>query len=173
MALVPETLELFAEGLAAGPLLAMADGVTDGACAAGAAETFRGTIPIVAKAATSLQHLPGGELLKSAILGHEFIIGSGFDNFSFFQHQEAVGFSDSAQALGDHDARDVHLFEIIRDDRLGEIIEGTGGLIEDQNRRPVDQCARDDDALQLASRKVLPPSLMNVCMPMGNIRCRP
>ncbi len=61
---------------------------------------------------------------------------------------------DRGQAVGNADPGDPHRFDRFRDHLLGAIVEGTGGLVEDEHLRGGDQGPGDRDPLHLAAGDV-------------------
>src|SRR5688500_12767076 len=75
---------------------------------------------------------------------------------ALIEDDDLVGVDHGRQAVGDDDAgaarRDV--VQRLLDRRLGAAVEGAGRLVEDQDRRGLEQGAGDGDALLLAARQL-------------------
>ena len=74
------------------------------------------------------------------------------------EHDDLVGADDGRQAVGDDDGRAVRGDAVERrlDRFLGAAVERAGGLVEDQDRRVLQQRAGDRHALLLAARELQP-----------------
>ena len=85
-------------------------------------------------------------------------MGAGFDDPAFVQHDDAVGPLYRRQAVGDDDggATDHRGFERALHQALGFGVERAGGFVQQQQRRILEQGARDRDALALAARQAHP-----------------
>ena len=63
---------------------------------------------------------------------------------------------DSAQAMGDDNARTFQFGQTLGDDMLTDIVECRCRLVEEEDLRLSYQCPRDEDALPLSARDTLP-----------------
>jgi len=90
----------------------------------------------------------GGEV---AVGPGEFFVASALDDTALFQDGDAIGFFDGAQAVGDGDdgAATGEVFEGGLDESFALIVEGGGGLVENENARVAQEGAGDGDALAL------------------------
>jgi hypothetical protein len=72
------------------------------------------------------------------------------------EHDDAIGMDHGRQAVRDDDrgAAALDRFQRRLDIGLGAAVERAGRLVEDQDRRVLDQGARDRDALLLAAREL-------------------
>ena len=89
----------------------------------------------------------------AAAAAQQFVVPAALDDLAALDHQDGVGMHDGVQAVRDHDGGAV-LAEML--DRLlhllfGFGIERGGGFVEQDDRRVLDQRARDRDALALAA----------------------
>ena len=87
-------------------------------------------------------------------------VGAALDDAARLHHQDLVGVDDGREPVRDHErgraaARPLQLG---LDGPLVGRIERRGGLVEDQDRRVLQQRARDRDALLLAARQLQPRS---------------
>lgn len=99
------------------------------------------------------------EIGVAAAVGHELVVGAGFDDAAVFDHGDEVGVADGAEAVGDdeagaagHETREAPL-----DEALGLGVEVAGGLVEDQDFRIGEDGAGDGEALLLAAREADAP----------------
>ena len=74
-----------------------------------------------------------------------------------------------AEAVGNDDAGGLEVLQTFYHHGLGAVVQGAGGLVEEQNAGFVDNGPGDDKALNLAFGEGDASSLMKVCMPMGRI----
>src|SRR6266581_4769798 len=95
------------------------------------------------------------ELCVDALLRQQLGVPADLDDAAALEHHDAVGALDCREPVRDHDGgaaahqgfeRRLHL-------ALGLRIERRGGLVEDQQRRVLQQGARDRQALALAARE--------------------
>ena len=89
----------------------------------------------------------------AAAAPQQIVMQAALDDLAALDHQDGVGVHDGVQAVGDHDGGAV-LAEMV--DRLlhrffGFRIERRGGLVEQDDRRVLDQRPGDRDALALAA----------------------
>ena len=84
-----------------------------------------------------------------AIEVDEFAVRTLFNNLAMIDHEDAVGLAHGGQAVGDdeHGSALADAREVFLDDALGFVIEGAGGLVEDQDARVGNERAGDGDAL--------------------------
>ena len=89
----------------------------------------------------------------AAALAQQLVVAARFDHVAVLDHEDAVGMRDRGQPVRDHQRgaalaqfgdRLLHL-------TLGFRIERGGRLVEQDDRRVLDQRARDGDALALAA----------------------
>jgi hypothetical protein len=85
--------------------------------------------------------------------GEQLLVRSLLDGAAAVEHDERVHPPDRGQPVRDHDRRPVRHQrpERVLDQRFALGIERTGGLVEDQDRRVLQDRARDRDALALAA----------------------
>jgi hypothetical protein len=86
----------------------------------------------------------------------QVVMAAALDDLAGLHHKDRVGVHDRMQAMGDHD-RGAVLAEVL--DRFLNLpfrfrIERGGRFIEQDDRRVLDQRARDRDALALAPRQL-------------------
>ena len=69
----------------------------------------------------------------------EFLVGSHLDHGAFFQYHDAVGVSDGAQSVGDHNGGTIgqYLIQVFLNGPFRLSIQRAGGLVEDQDGRIV------------------------------------
>ena len=79
-------------------------------------------------------------------------MGALLHDLAAIQHHDAVGMAYRTQAVGDDDdgAATADGLHVLLDDAFGLVIQGTGGLVEDQDARIGDQSTCDRNALPLA-----------------------
>ena len=72
-----------------------------------------------------------------------------------FEHDDLVGIADGREAVGDHEGRAaLHQgLECLLDARLGDRVEGAGCLVEDQDRRVLEQRPGNREPLAFAPRE--------------------
>src|SRR6516225_11951342 len=104
-----------------------------------------------------------GEFRKTAAFGHEFIESSAFDHPSVLENQDSRRISNGRQPMGDDKggAPLHHFVERSVDLGLGNRVERACRLIENQDRRILEQRAGDRQPLPLAARQH-PPTLAGV-----------
>src|SRR4029077_19644684 len=68
----------------------------------------------------------------------QLLVGARLDDAAGLHHVDAVGVDDRAQAMGDDDAGGLQPLEAAADDLLGAVVEGAGGLVEEDDPWPVD-----------------------------------
>src|SRR3546814_1673307 len=86
------------------------------------------------------------------------VMRAALDDPSGVEYADLVGLDHRRQAVRDHD-RGAALFDAFErrlDLGLGAAVERAGGFVEDQDRRVLDERARDRDALLLAARQLQP-----------------
>src|SRR5262245_33911867 len=105
--------------------------------------------------------IPELESVKRSIaapLAQEFLVPSGFDDRAVLDHEDAVGMHDRGQAVS-YDQRGSAFTQMthrVLDLALRFAVEGSGRLVEQDDRRVLDQRARDRDALALPARQLQP-----------------
>ena len=84
---------------------------------------------------------------------HQLVEAAALDDAAALEHQDAGGVADGGEPVGDHEGGAVlhHLGQRGLHLGLGERIEGAGRLVEDEDRRILEQRARDRQALALAA----------------------
>ena len=94
-----------------------------------------------------------GEFGEAAALGDELVEGAGLDDAALVEHQDAVGVADRGEAVGDHEGgAALHdLVERRLQLALGRGVERARRLVEDQDRRVLEERAGDRQALALAA----------------------
>src|ERR1700738_1241540 len=98
---------------------------------------------------------------ETAALRHQFIERSAFDHMSVVEHQDARGIANGREPVRDHEggASLHHLVERGVNLGFGDGVERAGRLVEDQDRRILQQRARDRQPLPLAAgRHAAPPA---------------
>ena len=92
----------------------------------------------------------------AAALAQQLVVPAGFDDHAVLHHQDAVGVGDGVQPVRDHERGAVlaQMRHRILHQPLGFRIERGGRLVEQDDRRVLDQRARDRDALALAAGKL-------------------
>ena len=80
---------------------------------------------------------------------------AGFDDVSAVDHEDAIGLLDRRQSMCDDERRAVvhQLIERPLDDALGFGVQRRRRFVENQDRRILEQRARDRDALPLPARQ--------------------
>ena len=89
----------------------------------------------------------------ASALAQQFVMAAGFGDRAVLDDKDAVGIDDGVQPVRDHDRR-AALAETLDGALhlpLGFGIERGGGLVEQDDRRVLEQRARDRDALALAA----------------------
>ena len=79
------------------------------------------------------------------------------DDAPALEHVNAVSVAHGREAVGDDEAgaADDQLLERALDRRLGFVVDGAGGLVQDQDARVADDGARQGDALALPAGELL------------------
>ena len=98
-----------------------------------------------------VQALTLSKRCKNTSLGNQFIIRSVFGDFAAVDDQDAVAVLDGGEAVGDDDASALHLVQGFGDLALGDVIQGAGGLVEDEDLGLGGDGAGDHEALALAA----------------------
>ena len=98
------------------------------------------------------------EFRKAAAFRHQFIESSVLDHAPMLEHEDARGIADRGEAVRDHEGGAAlhHFVERGIDLGLGDGIERAGRLIENQDRRILQQRARDRQPLPLAAGQHAP-----------------
>ena len=83
----------------------------------------------------------------------QLLMGALLHYLAAIQHHDTVGMAHCTQAVGDDDdgAATADGLHVLLDDAFGLVIQGTGGLVEDQDARIGEQGAGDGDALALTT----------------------
>ena len=94
----------------------------------------------------------------AALVGEQHRVGPLLDDDARLQHHDPVGIRDGGEAVGDGDDRAAlpHLEEAVLDVALGLGVERRGRLVEDEDRRVLEERPRDPDALLLTARELQP-----------------
>ena len=97
--------------------------------------------------------LSAREFRKTAAFRDQFIKSSAFDHASAVEQQDARGIANGRKPVGDHETGTSlhHFVECGIDLGLGHGIERAGRLVEDQDRRILEQRACDRQPLPLAA----------------------
>ena len=92
----------------------------------------------------------------AAALAQQFVVPAGFDDQSALDHENAIGVHDGGEPVGDDERRAplAQFGDCLLDVALGFRIERRGRLVEQDDRRVLDQRAGDRDALALAAGKL-------------------
>jgi len=87
---------------------------------------------------------------------HQPIGRAVFDDIAGFEHHHAIEIAQCRKAVGDrdHGAAAHQAAERLSDRFLGFAVESGGRLVEQQDRRVLQEGARDRDALPLAARQL-------------------
>ena len=88
---------------------------------------------------------------KQPLVLHQGLAVALFHNLPLVQHHDLIGLTDGAEAMSDHDARNGKGFEALCHDGLGVVIEGTGGLIENEDAGSSYQSPCDGNPLTLTT----------------------
>src|SRR5438132_2778692 len=99
------------------------------------------------------QELRPRQRRELAVLRDQFIEPAALDDPPRLEHENPRGVADGGEAMGDHEggAAPHHLVERELDEPLGRRVEGTGRLVENEDRRILEQRPRDRQALALAA----------------------
>ena len=90
-------------------------------------------------------------------LREQLVVPADLDDAAALEHDDRVGAPDRGQPVRDDERRAVHhqVRERLLHEQLRFGVERGGRLVEDQNRRVLQQRARDRDPLALAAREPL------------------
>ena len=93
------------------------------------------------------------QLAIISILGDKFLVRTTFHNLALVQHANLVGMLDGTQSVShSHGGASLHqLFESILYQTLALCIECRGSLVEDEDRRILQDGTGDADTLALTS----------------------
>lgn len=82
----------------------------------------------------------------------QLLVRAFLDDLPGAQHHDAVGLLDGGQAVRDHDGGAVaqQFVQPLLDQRLGERVHAGGGLVQDDDLRPLQQHSGKGDKLALA-----------------------
>ena len=93
-----------------------------------------------------------------AVLGEKFLMRAALGHLATLQHDDLVSVDDGGEAVGDDQRGAVGGDEVLSADLISssvfEAVERRGGLVEDQDRRALEDGAGDGDALLLAARQL-------------------
>src|ERR1700722_15088524 len=105
-----------------------------------------------------LLELQAAERGIAAPLAKQFLVAPALDDLAGFDHQDAIGMHDGGQPVGDDDggAARAELCDRVLDVALRLRIERGGGFVQQDDRRILDERARDGDAVALAARQLQP-----------------
>ena len=100
---------------------------------------------------------------------YQFFMCAALDNLPVADHEDLVRREDRAQPVGDQDARPLLDQRVDRrlDGRLGDGIQRARRLVEDQQRRVLQQRPGDGDPLLLTAGELQPAVAANVSRPSG------
>src|SRR3569832_1825491 len=103
----------------------------------------------------NVQRLPANEGGIVAVGLDERLMGSALEDLTLFKDEDPIGFHDGGEAVGDHKGGPPfdQPCERLLIQRFGLSIERRGGLIEDENRRVLQQSAGDRNPLPLSFGK--------------------
>ena len=89
----------------------------------------------------------------AAVLAQQIVVPAGFGDAAVLEHIDAVGMCDRVQAVrdGERRAAPAEMCHRLAHLQFGFRIERGGRLVEQDDRRVLDQRARDRDALALAA----------------------
>ena len=92
----------------------------------------------------------------AAAQGDEFVVAAALDDAAGFHHVDAAGMADGGQPVRDDQAAAAHHQAVERalDGGLGFVVHGRGGLVENQDRRVLQDRARQRQALPLPTREL-------------------
>src|SRR5271165_3234161 len=98
----------------------------------------------------------------------QVLMPSAFDESASVDHQDQVGVADRGKAVGDyqHDAVFGDAVHVFLDGALGLVVEGAGGLVEDQHAGTTQQGPGDGEALTLATGEVSSALADDAIMPL-------
>ena len=96
------------------------------------------------------------EMMQTKVLSTEvdqFLVGALFDNLSLFEEDDAIGIPYGREAVSDDEGGAVFhkALQCLKNQRLGLGVEGAGWLIENQNRRVLEQSTSNGQALAFAA----------------------
>src|ERR1700761_8423589 len=95
------------------------------------------------------------EFRETSALRDQFIESSAFDHLTVLEYQDTGRVADGGETMRDHEggASLHHFVERGIELGLGHRIERAGGFVKDQDRRILEQCARNRQPLPLAARE--------------------
>src|SRR5258707_2503801 len=91
------------------------------------------------------------ELCIAAIRADQLVMCTVLDDAASLDGDDAIGFADRRETVGDHEYRPVGCdpLHVLLDGPLAFVVECTRRLVEDQDARIGNECARDRDTLAL------------------------
>ena len=99
------------------------------------------------------------ELAVEAVLREQLVVRALLDDPAVVEHDDQVGVPHGREAVGDHERRPAHhqLVERVEDHGLGPRVDRRRRLVEDEDRRVLEERAGDADALALAAGELRTP----------------
>src|SRR5258708_30408136 len=93
------------------------------------------------------------EVRIASVRADQFVVGAVLDDPAALDRDDAVGPAHRGKSVGDNknSAPFANPAHVVLDDALALVVEGTGGLIEDQNTRVSYKGAGNRNALPLAA----------------------
>ena len=125
--------------------------------AAGSGAPLSGSAPLLRSASSRLLALAVPQGSVDPVLREQFLMGAALGDDALVEHEDLVRIDDGRQAMRDHQRRAA----LRRPGRsalwispLGEAVERRCRLVENEDRRPLQDRARDRDALLFAAGKL-------------------
>src|ERR687897_2833307 len=93
------------------------------------------------------------QLPVAAVQREQLVVRAALDDLSMLEDENLIGAADRGQPVRDHERRPsmAQAAEAVLNHRLALAVEAGGRLVEDQDGRVSEDCARDGDALTLAA----------------------
>jgi hypothetical protein len=98
-----------------------------------------------------LDDLPLSKVAKQAFLGHQLVASTLLHDASLVEDEDAVRVQNGAEAVRDDDACGIQLFQAAAHCGLRLVIERAGGFVEEQDTRPLNVGACDQQTLALSA----------------------
>jgi len=92
-------------------------------------------------------HLAPRQVGEDALALHQLGIGPALDDSAVLAHVDPVSIDDGAEAVGEDNPGRGQAVEARSDDGLSSVVEGTGRLVKEDDPRPADDRAGDQQAL--------------------------